>query len=138
MISFDIDKNPDVAAQEVRDNVSRILRDLPQGTDPPVIQKLDPGAAPVVSIAVKGSLPLREITEIAKKKIKEPLETQKGVGRILIVGGREREIHVVINPMKLAAYQLTIKQVKEALQQQNVELPGGRALKHMIGAIKPT
>ncbi len=126
VISFDIDKDPDVAAQEVRDNVSRILRELPQGTDPPVIQKLDPGSIPVVSVAVRGTLPLREITEIAKKKVKEPLETLKGVGRVRLVGGREREIHVIINPLKLAAYRLTINQVKEALEQQNVEIPGGR------------
>lgn len=126
IVSFDIDKDPDVAAQEVRDNVNRILRDFPEGTDPPVIQKLDPGATPVMSIAVRGALPLREITNLAKKKIKEPLETTKGVGRISLVGGREREIHVVIDPLKMAAYRLTVQQIKDALRQQNVELPGGR------------
>ena len=126
VVSFDIDKNPDIAAQEVRDAVGRVLKDLPQGTDQPVIQKLDPSAAPVLTLVVKGALPLREITQIAKKKIKEPLETTKGVGRITLVGGREREIHIVINPMKLAAFHLTIQKVKDALQQQNVEIPGGR------------
>ncbi len=126
VVTFVLEKDADVGAQEVRDAVGRILAELPQGTDPPVIQKFDPGAAPVMSIAVSGGLPLREITEIAKKKIKEPLETIKGVGKITMVGGREREIHAVVNPMKLAAFKFSIKQVKEALQQQNIEAPGGR------------
>ncbi|MBK6881191.1 MAG: efflux RND transporter permease subunit [Elusimicrobia bacterium] len=126
IVTFVLEKDADVGAQEVRDAVGRVLADLPQGTDPPVIQKFDPGAAPVMSIAVSGALPLREITEIAKKRIKEPLETIKGVGKISMVGGREREVHAVVNPMKLAAFKLSIKQVKEALQQQNIEVPGGR------------
>jgi hydrophobic/amphiphilic exporter-1 (mainly G- bacteria), HAE1 family len=126
IVTFVLEKDADVGAQEVRDAVGRALADLPQGTDPPVIQKFDPGAAPVMSIAVSGQMPLREITELAKKRVKEPLETIKGVGKITMVGGREREVHAIINPMKLAAYKLSIKQVKEALQQQNIEVPGGR------------
>ena len=126
VVTFILEKDADVGAQEVRDAVGRILAELPQGTDPPVIQKFDPGAAPIMSIAVSGDLPLREITELAKKRVKEPLETIKGVGKITMVGGREREIHAVVNPMKLASHKLTIKQVKESLQQQNIEVPGGR------------
>ena len=128
IVTFVLEKDADVGAQEVRDAVGRALADLPQGTDPPVIQKFDPGAAPVMSIAVSGSLPLREITEVARKRVKEPLETIRGVGKISMVGGREREIHAVINPAKLAAHKLSIKQVKEALQQQNIEVPGGPAV----------
>lgn len=126
VVMFVLEKNVDVAAQEVRDAVNRVLKDLPEGTDPPVIQKLDFASAPVVSIAVSGNLPLREITEIAKKRLKEPLETVSGVGKITMVGGREREIHVIVNPLKLATFKISIKQVKESLQQQNIEIPGGR------------
>ena len=126
VVTFVLEKNVDVGAQEVRDAVNRVLKDLPLGTDPPVIQKLDLGSAPVVSIAVSGNRAIRDITEIAKKKLKEPLETVAGVGKITMVGGREREIHVVVNPLKLAAFNLSIKQVKEALEQQNIEVPGGR------------
>jgi len=126
IVTFVLEKDADVGAQEVRDAVGRVLADLPQGTDPPVIQKFDPGATPVMSIAVSGGMPLREITELAKKRIKEPLETIKGVGKITMVGGREREVHVIVNPMKLAAFKLSIKQVKESLEQQNIEVPGGR------------
>lgn len=126
VVTFVLEKNIDIAAQEVRDAVSKITKDLPQGTDPPVVQKIDPGATPVMSMAVSGDMPIREVTEIAKKRIKETLETIKGVGKIEMVGSREREIHVAVNPTKLKAFNVTIKQVKEALQQQNVEVPGGR------------
>ncbi|MBK8576044.1 MAG: efflux RND transporter permease subunit [Elusimicrobia bacterium] len=126
IVTFVLEKNADVGAQEVRDAVSRVIRNLPQGTDPPVIQKFDPGASPVMSIAVSANRPLRDITELARKQIKEPLETLKGVGRITMVGGREREIHVVVDAQKLAALSLSIQQVKDALKQQNIEVPGGR------------
>lgn len=126
VVIFNLEKSADVGAQEVRDAVSRVTQDFPEGTLAPVIQKFDPGAAPVMSIAVSGSRSLRDITEIAKKKIKEPLETMKGVGRITLVGGREREIHVILNPMKLSSYNLSVKQVKDALREQNIEVPGGR------------
>jgi HAE1 family hydrophobic/amphiphilic exporter-1 len=126
IVTFVLEKNADVGAQEVRDAVSRVIGDLPQGTDPPVIQKFDPGASPVLSIAVNANRPLRDITELARKLIKEPLETLKGVGRITMVGGREREIHVVVDAAKLTALGLSIHQVKDALKQQNIEVPGGR------------
>ncbi|MCG3206167.1 MAG: Multidrug resistance protein MdtB [Elusimicrobia bacterium] len=126
IVTFVLEKDADVGAQEVRDAVGRVLAEFPQGTDPPIIQKFDPGASPVMSVAVSGNQPLREITEIAKKKIKEPLETIRGVGKITMVGGREREVHVIVDPSKLASYHLPIKQVKESLEQQNIEVPGGR------------
>lgn len=126
MITFVLEKNVDVAAQEVRDAVSRVQRDLPAGTDPPVVQKFDPGSMPVMSLAVSGGLPIRELTFIARKQVKERLESVDGVGKVAIVGGREREIHIVLNPLKMAAFKLTVNKVKEALQQQNIEIPGGR------------
>jgi len=126
VVTFKLEKNTDTAAQEVRDAVNRVVKEFPQGTDQPVIQKLDLGAAPIMSIAVTGDLRVRDITEIAKKKIKEPLETIYGVGKVTMVGGREREIHVIINPMKLGAMKLSINKVKDALKEQNIEVPGGR------------
>ena len=126
MISFVLEKNVDVASQEVRDAISRIQRDLPDGTDPPVVQKFDPGSIPVMSIAVSGERPLRELTFIARKQVKELLESVSGVGKVSIVGGREREIHIVLNPLKMASFSITANKVKDALKQQNIEIPGGR------------
>jgi HAE1 family hydrophobic/amphiphilic exporter-1 len=126
MIKFILEKNGDVAAQEVRDKVNSVLRQLPQGTDPPVIGKLDLGAQAVLNVVVYGNRDLIDLTHIAKKNIKENIETVSGVGAIDIVGGREREIHLIVNPLKLSALNLSIRQVKDAITQQNIEIPGGK------------
>ncbi|MBI5344439.1 MAG: efflux RND transporter permease subunit [Deltaproteobacteria bacterium] len=123
---FLLEKNVDVAANEVREKVAAIVSQLPPGTDPPIIEKFDPDAAPVMSIVVSGKRTPREVTEIAEKKIKRQLETVKDIGAIAIVGGRKREITVSIDPNRLSAYNLSIQTVKEAIGRQNVEAPGGR------------
>ncbi|OGP21587.1 MAG: RND transporter [Deltaproteobacteria bacterium GWA2_57_13] len=125
-IQFVLEKDGEVAAQDVRDKVSTILSRLPVGTDPPVIQKFDIDAAPVMKIAVSGRRNLREVSEIARKRIKEDIETLRGVGAVIMVGQRERAINIHVDPDKLAAYSLPIGQVKRAIQAQNVEIPGGR------------
>ena len=123
---FLLDKNADVAAQEVRDKVATIVGVLPRDTDPPVIERVDFDAAPVLAISVSGDRPLREITEIAEKQIKQRLESVEGIGSIQILGGRKREIQLWLDAEKLQAYKLTIDQVKAAIRAQNVEVPGGR------------
>lgn len=125
-IQFVLEKNGDVAAQDVRDKVSTILSRLPVGTDPPVIQKFDIDAFPVMRIAVAGKRNLRELSEIARKQIKEDIETLRGVGAVIMVGQRERAINIYVDPDKLVGYNLPISQVKRAIQAQNVEIPGGR------------
>ncbi|PKM98330.1 MAG: AcrB/AcrD/AcrF family protein [Elusimicrobia bacterium HGW-Elusimicrobia-3] len=126
MIKFVLEKDGDIAAQEVRDKVNSVLAQLPQGTNPPVIGKLDIGAQAVLNVVVSGNRDLIDLTQIAKKKIKENIETVSGVGAIDIVGGREREIHLVVNPLKLSAMNLSIRAVKDAITQQNIEIPGGK------------
>ncbi len=126
VIKFDMDKDQDVAAQEVRDKVDLITNDLPDGTDAPVIMKLDADAISILNVVVSGDRDIIELTEIAKKKVKENIENTRGVGSVSIVGGREREIHVIVNPFKLYSLGLPITAVKSALQDQNVETPGGR------------
>lgn len=127
VVTFVLEKNTDVGAQEVRDKVATIVSQFPEGTDPSIIEKIDPDASPVMSIAVSSTYrDLRDITYLTKKKIKEPLETQNGVGSVTIVGGAEREIHVILNPDKLKAYQISVNEVKNALKSQNIEVPGGR------------
>lgn len=87
VIQFQLYKDGDIAAQEVRDKISTILSRLPVGTDPPLIDKFDIDAAPVATIAVSGTRNFREVTEIARKSIKEVLETVPGVGAVTLVGG---------------------------------------------------
>lgn len=125
-VTFLLEKNIDIAAQEVREKVATVVSQFPKDTDTPIIQKMDPDAAPVMAIVVSGKRSAREITEIAKKRIKEPLETVSGIGSITMVGGREREIQVTVDIHRMNAYNLGIDQVARAIGAQNVEVPGGR------------
>ncbi|SFR98442.1 hydrophobic/amphiphilic exporter-1, HAE1 family [Granulicella pectinivorans] len=125
IITFDLDKNGDVAAEEVQNKINLIRNDLPQNAKAPVVQKFDPDATPVVQIAVSAPRSLRDLTLIADKLIQQKLENAKGVGQVRLVGGARREIHVNVNPERLRAYGLTITDVVNAVRQQNLELPGG-------------
>src|SRR6266404_3570921 len=125
-ISFLLEKNGDVAAQEVRDKVNLIIAQLPETAKPPVVRKFDPDAAPIMQIAVAGERPLREVTQVADDQIKQQIENISGVGQIQIVGGAQREIQIRLNPDKMRAFGITVNDVVAALRQQNLELPGGR------------
>src|SRR5579862_4019157 len=124
-IQFSLDKNGDVAAQEVRDKVGQTIPNLPETAKAPVVQKFDPDAAPILQMSVSSPRPLREVTEIADKQIKPRLENIDGVGEIQIVGGLKREIRVWVDPDKMRAYSLPVSDVANALKQQNMELPAG-------------
>jgi hydrophobe/amphiphile efflux-1 (HAE1) family protein len=125
-ITFLLEKNPDVAAQEVRNKIDLIVNDLPVTAEQPIVQKLDTDAAPVVRIAVSAPRSLREVTDIADKKIKQQIESINGVGDVQIIGGRVREIQIWVDPDKLRAFNVTVAQVADAVRAQNMELPGGR------------
>jgi HAE1 family hydrophobic/amphiphilic exporter-1 len=125
-IIFVLEKNRDVAQQEVQGKINTILSRLPTGTDAPIIDKFDIDASPVMTVAVSGRRPLREITEIADKQVKDTLSSLSGVGSVSLVGGRKRAINVTVNARKLESYNLSIEQVRAALANQNLELPGGR------------
>ncbi len=125
IITFDLSKDGDVAAQEVQNKVNLIVSELPQTAKQPVIQKFDPDAAPVLQIAVSAPRSTRDVTLIADKLIKQKLENARGVGEITIVGGVNREIHVMVDPDRLRAYNLTVTNVLNAVRAQNLELPAG-------------
>ncbi|MGH9968625.1 MAG: efflux RND transporter permease subunit [Pyrinomonadaceae bacterium] len=125
-ITFLLEKNPDVAAQEVRNKIDLVANDLPVTAEQPIVQKLDTDAAPVLRIAVSAPRSLREVTDVADKKIKQQIESINGVGQVQIVGGRTREIQVWVDPDKLRAYNVTVAEVVNAVRSQNMEVPGGR------------
>ncbi|MFO0809796.1 MAG: efflux RND transporter permease subunit [Gemmataceae bacterium] len=127
VVQFKLDKDGPVAAQEVESKVRTVVGQLPVGTDPPIIDKFALDAAPVCTLAISGPRDLREITEIAKRRIKEDLETLPGVGSVILVGGRTRAINVILDADKLQKYErLTVEDVRQALVRENAELPGGR------------
>jgi HAE1 family hydrophobic/amphiphilic exporter-1 len=125
IITFELSKNGDVAAEEVQNKINLIRNDLPTNAKSPIVQKFDPDATPVLQIAVSAPRTLRDLTLITDKLIRQKLENTKGVGRIQLIGGARREIHVNVDPERLRAYGLTITDVVNAVQQQNLELPGG-------------
>jgi HAE1 family hydrophobic/amphiphilic exporter-1 len=125
-VQFLLEKNPDVAAQEVRDKVNLVRADLPETAEDPIIQKLDTDAAPVLRIVVASPRSLREVTDIADKQIKKRVESISGVGSVSIVGGARREIQIRLDPDKMRAFNVTVPEVAAAVRAQNMEVPGGR------------
>lgn len=125
MIQFALEKDGDVAAQEVRDKIDILMADLPQGIEKPIVTRVDPDAAPVMLIAIKSTLPLKETSEIADKKIRRELESIFGVGQVSLIGARKRQVNVWLDPAKMRAFGMTTPEVRGALAMQNLTAPGG-------------
>src|SRR5438094_3358675 len=126
IIAFLLEKDTDVAAQEVRDKVNGVLPRLPKTGQQPRVEKVDPDAAPVLSLALTAKQPVRDITEYADKVLRRQLESVNGVGQVIVLGGRQRQINIWLDADRLRAYNLTVTDVSRALQAQNIEIPGGR------------
>ena len=125
---FELWRDIDVAAQDVRDRVDRARRDLPDDIEEPIVRKLDPDAQAIMWIALTGDERWDEVrlTEYADKSIKERLESIRGVGRIMIGGERGYAVRVRLDPAKLAAHRLTVQDVVETIRRNNVDIPSGR------------
>ena len=123
--TFTLDRDIDTAAQDVRDRVAGVIRQLPDEADPPTVSKFDNDSAPVLELTLAGDRTLRELTEIADKVVKVQLERSKGVGEVDLVGEAERTINVDLDADRLAAYNLPVTQVRDAVARQNAEVPGG-------------
>ncbi len=123
-IEFELGRDVDVAAQDVREKVSTVLNDLPEDADPPVVSKLDITSQPFMWIALMG--PSRQqIGEFARWTLRPRLQTIEGVGDVRLGGYQEREIRVWLDRDLLQAHDLTINEVTQALREGNLELPGG-------------
>jgi HAE1 family hydrophobic/amphiphilic exporter-1 len=126
-ITFLLEKDGDVAAQEVRDRLNTVIPDLPRGIDLPLVTKLDPDASPVLFIALEApGKDVREVTEVADKRVRRLIESISGVGRVAVVGGRKRQINIQLDPLKLRGLQLTAADVQRTIAAQNLTVPGGR------------
>jgi HAE1 family hydrophobic/amphiphilic exporter-1 len=125
-IQFELEENVDIKAQDVRDKVALAQRDLPQEAEAPIIEKLDPASAPILSVLVGGDLPIRDLTEYAEDVVKERLQRLVGVGSVSRVGGREREIRIWLNAEALRSYRLTATDVMAAIRSEHVKIPGGQ------------
>ncbi|MFN9917476.1 MAG: efflux RND transporter permease subunit, partial [Pirellulaceae bacterium] len=119
VLRFVLEKNGVVGAQEARDKISSIVRQLPEGMETPLVNKFDLDAAPIITLGVSGNRELREVTEIARRQIQELLQTVPGVGNVFLTGGRSRAINVRVDTDRLRAYGVTIEDVRQALVAQN-------------------
>jgi HAE1 family hydrophobic/amphiphilic exporter-1 len=126
VVTFRLEKNADVAAQEVRDRINRILPLLPRTITQPTIEKQDPDAQPILTMAVSANKPIRDVTEYTDKVLRRRLESADGVGQVLVLGGRKRQVNIWVNSDQLRAYNLTVNDVSRTLQSQNADIPGGR------------
>jgi len=128
VVRFDLERNVEVAAQDVRDRVQATLSKLPREIQTPVVQKFDIGAAPVATFAMSASMPIERLTKLAEDVVKPSLQQVQGVGAVELVGGRKRELQVVLDPRALSGYGLAATDVVGALRAQSIDVPGGRTL----------
>ncbi len=127
VIQFLLEKSVDVAVAEVQQKINSVLAELPRGVDPPVVQKLDPDAQPVIFIALRApGKDVREVTDVADRLVRRRLESVTGVGKATLLGGRKRQVDVRVDPVKLRALGLSPLEVAAAINAQNITLPGGR------------
>ena len=126
IVEFELERDADIAAQDVRDKVSITVGDLPDDAESPVVEKMDLDAMPILQMVLSGERDIKSLTDFADNVLKTRLQMINGVGGVRIVGGRERVIRIWIDPDKLRSYSLTVQDVIRALQTQNVELPGGK------------
>jgi len=129
MVTFVLERDIGEAAEDVREKVNGAIRRLPPNVLPPVVQKAEVDRDPVVTLAISGPRPLREITEIADKQVRRALETVDGVGGVDIGGARKRQINLFLDMNKLNAYNLTAQDVERAVRMENIETPGGRIVR---------
>ena len=125
VVTFEMGKSADVASQEVREKVAGITKDLPNDIEDIVIQKYDPKAMPIISLAISGDKSARELTFIAKETVKKRLESLQGVGNVELIGGEEREILVELDLTSLEALNLSIFDIQNRLAAASLDLPGG-------------
>ena len=126
-VRFKLVKNPDDAAADVRDRVSRVRGRLPDAVDEPVIAKVEADATPTLWLAFTSqTLSPLEITDLINRIVKPRLQTVPGVADIQVGGDRKYAMRVWLDPDKLAAYRVTVQDVEDALRKQNLEVPSGR------------
>ena len=126
IVQFDLNVRSDVAAQNVRDKLALVTPTFRDEVTTPVVAQYNPADAPVVSVTFRSSqMSLRDLSTYLDNTVKKQLQTVTGVGRVDILGGRQRQIRVVLNPTQMNAYKVSVNQISNALRSENVELPVG-------------
>lgn len=124
-LEFELGTDIDTAAADVREKVDSIRRQLPNEIDPPSVTKADFSAQPVISIAMEGPIPARDLRHLADEVVKDRLARVSGAAAVSVSGGDLREVQVLVNKARLDAYDLTINDIATAIQRENLNVPGG-------------
>nr|WP_313015134.1 efflux RND transporter permease subunit [Moraxella sp. CTOTU48841] len=126
IVQFDLNISSDVAAQNVRDKLALVTPTFRDEVTTPIVAQYNPADAPVVSVTFRSEkMSLRELSTYLDNTVKKQLQTVTGVGRVDILGGRQRQIRVLLNPTQMNAYKVSVNQISNALRSENVELPVG-------------
>ncbi len=126
-IEFELHRDVDEAANDVRDRVSRVGGRLPREAEDPIVAKVDVNAQPIIWLAISSEKHTTlELSDIADRILKERLQRLPGVGNIFIGGERRYAMRVWLDPLKMAAYSLSVQDVERAVRRENAEIPGGR------------
>ena len=125
VVTFDLDKNIDVAFNEVQAKVNQVSNLLPTDADPPIVAKLEFGASPIMWLSLKGDRTLQQLNSYAINVIKKNLETVNGVGQVQIGGKRERTIRINLDLDRMAAFNITTNEVLAAINNEHFMMPGG-------------
>ncbi len=127
IIEFELEKDVDVAYQEVLAKIGTVRSDLPKDLEEPIVEKFDIDASPILAAVVSSpNMPMRDLTHLADKTVKERLQRVPNVGQVKLVGGRDRQMWLWLSRTKLEGYGLSVQDVKNALQTEHIEYPGGR------------
>ncbi len=125
IIRFNLSRDANQAVEDVRNRVASTIDEMPREADPPRVTKFDTDASPILGLALAGDRSVRELTEMADKIVKVQIERSDGVGDVEVFGGLPRSINIWVDADRLAAYQLPITAVREAIVRQNANVPGG-------------
>ncbi len=126
VVEFDLEKNIDVAYQEIQSKIGTVRKELPNDLKEIVVEKFDIDSAPIMAVIVSGDLPIQQLSKIADKSVKDRLQQVPGVGQIKIVGKQDRNIWIYLDPHKMEGASTTVQDVMNALKAQHIEFPGGR------------
>jgi hydrophobic/amphiphilic exporter-1 (mainly G- bacteria), HAE1 family len=124
-LTFNLEKDPDVAFQEIQQKLSTVVNRLPETADPPVVQKSDPDSQPILMYTISAPRDVVELSEQVELLIQKRIESADGVGEVFMWGGRTPQVLISVNPDRLRAFDLAVTEVTAAIRSQNQEMPGG-------------
>lgn len=125
VLEFELDKDVDVANQEIKDKVDEIVNELPDDAELPIVQKVDLQAFPIIDVVLSGDLSSKQLYELADKQLKDRFSQVKGVARVTLTGGQEREIQVQMDDRTVFENSISLPQMIQILAAHNMDLPSG-------------